>query len=185
MLFFARKNRPPNLLAHKNFAPMQILANFLNDASRYIYLVECDVFFSIEKNMKCAGWGEVYLSYLPNHHSKPQILLKANRPCLGDYRHTDKMHWADNFSCFVVDKNTISDIALVCMNVTWHLQRWKSVKKLCSVFLSVINTWNLPSDLVQKMVSYSIHVIVEYNQADSEIICRQINAMYSSGDQLM
>ncbi len=33
---------------------------------------------------------------------------------------------------------------------------------------------NLPSDLVQKMVSYSIHVIVEYNQAGSEIICRQI-----------
>ncbi len=25
------------------------------------------------------------------------------------------------------------------------------------------------------MVSYSIHVIVEYNQAGSEIICRQIN----------
>ncbi len=27
------------------------------------------------------------------------------------------------------------------------------------------------SDLVQKMVPYSIHVIVEYNQAGSEIIC--------------
>ncbi len=32
----------------------------------------------------------------------------------------------------------------------------------------------LPSDLVQKIISYSIHVIVEYNQAGSEIICRQI-----------
>ena len=29
--------------------------------------------------------------------------------------------------------------------------------------------WNLLSDLLQKMVSYSIHVIVEYNQAGSEI----------------
>ena len=48
---------------------------------------------------------------------------------------------------------------------------------LYSVFISVINTWNLPSDLVQKVVSYSIHVIPEYNQAGSEIICRQINVV--------
>ncbi len=29
------------------------------------------------------------------------------------------------------------------------------------------------------MVSYSIHVIVEYNQAGSEIICRQMIVLYS------
>ncbi len=29
---------------------------------------------------------------------------------------------------------------------------------------------NLPSDLVQKVVSYSIHVIAEYNLSGSEII---------------
>ncbi len=40
-----------------------------------------------------------------------------------------------------------------------HIGNW--VIMLCSVFLSVMNTWNLPSDLVQKMFSYSIHVIAE------------------------
>ena len=41
------------LLERENFAPMQmfalpqVVANYLNDASRYIYLVERDVFLSV------------------------------------------------------------------------------------------------------------------------------------------
>ena len=36
-------------------------------------------------------------------------------------------------------------------------------------------TSNLPSDLVLKMVSYSIHVVAEYNLSGSKIICHQMN----------
>ena len=47
------------LLERENFAPMQIfallqgVANYLNDASSYIYLMESDVFLSVPK-VSCA-----------------------------------------------------------------------------------------------------------------------------------
>ncbi len=60
-----------------------------------------------------------------------------------------------------------------------HLIRYLSTgnnMNTIEMHLILSSPWltDLPCDLVQKMVSYSIHVIVEYNQAGSEIICRQI-----------